>query len=235
MIINSAIEHPETDTVGYTDLSEQRQQEVREAVETLEETREALDGEKGLEGLEQEFKELSSYEGRFEGDLGDHFDCIGELSGYVTKYLEEFDNGKKEEVRIGDFMQPLEGEGADIQYNGNEDGMVHGDPGLCLVTNTIAENGSKYGDKFEAYQMSADIEELDEGFEIEIWDNGPGIPEDYDGEDILKRGTGQGTGNGLYYASEIVKLFGGEMTHPEYLQEKENGYGLRIELQKPEA
>lgn len=220
--------------MGYTDLSEQRQQEVQEAVETLEETREALEGREDLEGLEEEFDELSSYEDRFDCDLGDHFDSIAELSGYVTRYLEEFDDGKEEEFRIGGLMKPLERKGADIEYNGNEDGMVHGDPGLCLVMNTVAENCSKYGDEVEDYKIWADIEELDEGFEIEIWDNGPGISEGYDGAKILKKGVGEGTGNGLYYSSEIVGLFKGEMTHPGYLQERENGYGLRIELKKPE-
>jgi len=82
--------------------------------------------------------------------------------------------------------------------------------------------------------MWAEVEELPDSYEIDIWDNGPGIPVEYDTEQILEKGEGHGTGKGLNYASRIVDLFDGDLYHPEELQERENGYGLRIELKKPE-
>jgi signal transduction histidine kinase len=233
-VVRSSIEMEEIDKVGFSELPEDEQEEVREALETLEDAYQALEDGRPLEGVKKELRELSGYRGQFGEEVGRHFDAVGELSAYVMWYLDEFDDSKDKDMMIGDFMTPLEERDVHVVYNGKEEAHVRGDPGLCLVTNTVAGNGIKHGKEDENYQMWAEVEELPDSYGIDIWDNGPGIPEEYSAEQILEKGVGDGTGKGLNYASRIVDLFDGDLYHSEELQERENGYGLRIELKKPE-
>ena len=230
--MDSALEDEDYDLLGLWDLPEDERREVRNAYSTLERVYEGLEQGAHLQEFSEEFEELAGYRERFAGDVGDQFEEVGQLSEYVSMYLDEFEDSAENEMELGHMMMPLEKLGAEIQYNGNRESKVRGDPGLCLVTNTVAENAEKYGGDEQDYRLWADIEELSEGYEIEIWDNGPGIPAEMGGEKLFQKGVGKGTGEGLHYASEIVELFEGEIEHPDYLQEREDGYGLRIQLQK---
>jgi len=138
------------DKAGFSELPEEERQEVRVALDTLEDTYQALDDGNSLEDVEEELRELSSYRGQFGEEVGRHFDDVGELSAYLTRYLDNFDDETDGEMRIGDFMTPLEEHDVQVEYNGNEEAHVHGDPGLCLVANTVAENGIKHGKEDES-------------------------------------------------------------------------------------
>lgn len=226
------MEHEDADVIGVSELDPEKTEDIEKFVLTLEDVHDKLDEGRPLQSAEEEFSELASYEGSFDGNIGESIDEIAELSSYVQNYLEEYDSDASESIAMEEVMAPLQEHGADIEYNGNEEAQVKGDPGLKLVTNTMGLNGKWHGKEDDNYQMWAEVEEEEGEYRIDFWDNGPGLSEDHDYEQIFEKGVGENSGKGLYLAREILEQFGGSIRGDKELEEEKGGFALEITISK---
>lgn len=214
-------------------MDKEDRDEVYDVVSVLDDAYNELNNGGSLEDIEEEVSDLKEYEGEFDGGVGDRIDQIAEISGSVHRFLTKYEAEGEENITISEVLGPLEEYDVEVSYNGNEDVAVEGDPGLSLAANTIGENGLRHGKEDETYQMWAKVIENSEAYEVEVWDNGSGLPEDIESEEIFDKGVGENTGKGLYLANEIVEFFNGSIEVSEELEEREGGFGLRMELMKP--
>lgn len=162
-------------------------------------------------------------------------DCVEQISGLaeaVGDYLNQVsETHESSDMRVEDVFETFEGYG-EVDYNGLEESTVEGDGALCVVANTIALNALDHGGNPE---LHAEIEELDDRYKIEIWDDGEGLPKEYDPEEIFRRETGDNSGLGLYLAREITEGFGGSLEYCEENAKRKDGFGLEWNLAKPES
>lgn len=221
----------DTDVLGVDELGREDTEELEEAVGYVEEIIEELDGSDDLQQISGQAGILSGYKGRFPGKVGEHMDKIAELSGFVHLYTSRLEDPGC--ANVGDLLEPLEEEGAMVEYNETRDLPVQGDTGLCLVANTIALNWKQHGRESEESGLWAEVEELPGSYSIGIWDDGPGLDEDMDPERIFERGVGSNTGKGLYLAQSLTEFFGGSLKYSEEYASREDGFGLEWEVLKP--
>lgn len=220
------------DILEGSNVSEQERKELEGLVDDINEAYDLLQDEEPLKAVEDSIDMFSTYSGAYDGEVGEKVDDIAVLSSAVSMYLSEYESVDKGSVYIEDVLEPLEDYDAEIDYNGHEDGEVEGDPGLFFVTNTIGMNGIEHGKEDQDYQIWAQVQELPDDYRIDIWDNGSGIPENYERGQIFKDEIGDGTGKGLYLATEILDLFDGELTQSEELEKREDGAGFELYLKK---
>ncbi|MFB6292058.1 MAG: ATP-binding protein [Candidatus Nanohaloarchaea archaeon] len=215
---------------------------------------EGLDSEDvSLVELYEEIEALAQYDVDLPGKPGEYVHKITGVSELVHGYVSETASactGRDGEVELDSVLGQLEGRGADISYTertgftgalkgllddfvGAKD-FVYGDEGLCLAANTIGLNWEMHGREDEESQLWAEVEELEDAYRIGIWDDGPGLPDGYDGENIFKKGNGENTGLGLYLAREITELFDGSLEYSEEYASREDGFGLEWTLMKPD-
>jgi hypothetical protein len=94
---------------------------------------------------------------------------------------------------VEDVFETFENYG-EVNYGGLGGCPVEGNGALCVVANTIALNAKDHGGNPELY---AEVEELEDKYKLNIWDNGEGLPEEHDSEEIFSREIGDNSGLGL--------------------------------------
>lgn len=158
-------------------------------------------------------------------------DLAENVSDYVDRTGEDFGG---ETATMQEIFECFEKSG-EVEYNGTQDLEVNGDEGLCVVANTIAENALDHGSTDEEEpDLYAEIEEEEDLYRIDIWDDGTGLSEDFNEEEIFRRETGDNSGLGLYLAREITELFGGSLEYSPENAAREDGFGLEWVLKKPQ-
>lgn len=168
------------------------------------------------------------------GDPRSYVEQISGLADNVNDYLDRTgENFGEETFTIKEVFESFENYG-DVNYSGAEDLEVSGDESLCVVANTIAENaldhGSIDGEKPDIY---AGVEECKDFYRIDVWDDGGGLPDGFDEEEIFRRDIGENSGLGLYLGREITELFGGNLEYSDKNAGREGGFGLEWTLKKP--
>ena len=149
------------------------------------------------------------------------------------------------ETLKAEYKEESVNNGVDIQFDENMPELSMETVPLFIVLTNLITNGIKYADKSKQEQWvnikAKHIEEEHEsGFcEIEVSDNGIGIP-----EDLLSRvcqkgfrahpGIGQGTGYGLYYARESLISRGGDLVI-ESTEHEGTTAKVRIRCLSPES
>ncbi|MCP1715028.1 signal transduction histidine kinase [Methanocalculus alkaliphilus] len=102
---------------------------------------------------------------------------------------------------------------------------IYADPMLAMVFANLMDNTIRHAEG--ATEVNLNCETTDDGLLI-IWeDDGTGIPEDQK-EKIFEKGSGEGTGFGLFLAREILSL-SGITTHETGIP----GKGARFEIMVP--
>jgi len=136
-------------------------------------------------------------------------------------YLEKtsYDMGKQVELAMNELAILFKGRDQTIKYNSPKEKIkVYGDPKLILmVIENILDNAGKYS--LDGEEITINIEQADGYTTVSIKDNGVGIQ-----KADLKKLFGKfvridnklstnvkGTGLGLYWAKEILKLQGGSI------------------------
>lgn len=193
-----------------------------------------------LQSIQQEIDYLRDFdETRISGS--DHMERdarrlverISDLAENVGSYVERSEDFGAETVSIGKVFEAFESYG-EIDYNGLEDEEVYGDEGLSIVANTILENSLDHGSIGDQEpQVWAEVEEYEEFYRINIWDDGSGLSDEFDPEEIFHKNRGENSGLGLYLGREITELFDGDLEYSRANAEKEDGFGLEWRLRKP--
>lgn len=230
-VVDAALRDPGVDKIGVYEHDLEERKELEDAISTVVEVTKSLE-DGSLRDVEEEIEEISEYSGRFDYGVGEKIDGVAKMSECISTYLDRYGNGETRSMTIKQVLQPLESYETDISYNGLSEEEVRGDEGFKFVSNTIGLNGIQHGKESENYQMWADVDELEDEYVVEIWDNGAGLSEDYEGDEIFRCDKGDGTGQGLYLGREIVEMFGGSLEYSEDLADREEGFGLEMVLEK---
>lgn len=219
------------DVVGVNKLEQRNKDVVEEFTGILDAVHERLDKVDDIRFIEEEAEYLSSFRGTdVEGKAGEHIVHAAEISSLVKGYIENVEVSG-ESVELESVLYPLEQEG-EVNYNGGSHFEVYGDPGLCMVANTIALNSSEHSLDNENSDMWAEVREYEDTYQIDIWDDGEGLPEKYNPDDIFEKGKGENTGLGLYLARELTETFEGSLEYSERNSNREGGFGLTWKLNK---
>jgi signal transduction histidine kinase len=173
---------------------------------------------------------ISQTESVGENTPRDYVEQVSGLAEAVEDYVNQIsETTEYSNISAEEIFETFENYG-EVDYGGLKESSVEGDGALCVVANTIALNAMEHGENPELY---AELEEIEDKYKIDIWDDGEGLSESYDPEDIFSKGTGDNSGLGLYIAREITKGFGGSLNYSEENAEREDGFGLQWELNKP--
>lgn len=146
-------------------------------------------------------------------------------SDFTTETPETFDLVSLVQS-VGDDLADL---GHDVSVGGPAHLYVHSKLALRRVLTNLVENAVKYGAR-----ARADFSESEQGVEIHIDDDGPGIPDDLHEEafrPFRRLGTNmnvEGSGLGLSVARGIMRALGGDVL----LANREGG-GLRATIALP--
>lgn len=181
--------------------------------------------ERGLESAEGLYDEIASYQDNFSGEVGGIVDKMASCTDIVSNYLADYSDGQ--DVSLGELGNQLEEYGAEIDYNGLEDVELEADSGVVMAFNTLGINQEKHNSE-DCYWAEFEVED-DETVVGYLWDEGPGLPEEYGEEEIFDKDVGDGTGKGLYLADQIIEANGGNIEYDETLSDS-GGFGLKIEL-----
>ena len=210
-----------------------------EFVGVAEAASERLSANYALGTVEEEIEYLKQFDlGRVSPEAedingpGKHVKRVSDLADAVSSYFDHAPEvSQSSNMLIEDVFETFENYG-EVDYNGFDNCEISGDGALCVVANTIALNAKDHGGNPELY---AEVEELEDAYQFNIWDNGKALPEEYDPEEIFRRETGDNSGLGLYLAREITEGFGGSLEYSEENAEREDGFGLQWTLAKPES
>lgn len=211
--------NPESDYDPF-DLAEDERQEIMSLAGTIDGATERLSAVDDLGFAAAEISELAGYMGEFEGELGEKVDEVADLSQLAESFVVQ--GVYKKDLTVQDVMFPLESRG-EVTYGVDPSSDVYGDPGLCLVANTLARNALLHGGPETG--LFADVMEEEGFYRIDVWDDGEGL-QGYDPEEIFEQKKGDNTGRGLYLAKQITENFDGDITYSEENAEREDGFGL---------
>lgn len=216
----------DVDVVGIDGLDEEEKETAEEFFGVLESAFERLESVEDINFIDKELELLSGYKGSVSGEAGERIDNVAKLSSEIHEYVQN--SGGSDQVSVKDVLSPIEMQG-EVEYNGLAEEEVYGDLGLCMVSNTLALNSMDHGGTENIW---AEVEELEDEYRIGVWDDGPGLPEDYTEEEIFDKGNGDNSGLGLYLASELTELFEGSLEYSEDYASCEDGFGLEWRLRK---
>ena len=203
---------------------------------------ERLESNYNLRSVSEEIQYLKDFDEERISELGSdrrgprgYVEKISALADNISDYVDRTrGNFGDETTSIQEVFESFENFG-DVVYNGTENSEVSGDEGLCVVANTIAKNaldhGSTEGEELDLY---AEVKEEEDLYRIDIWDDGSGLSEGFDEEEIFRRDTGDNSGLGLYLAREITELFDGSLEYSPENAARQDGFGLEWVLRKPE-
>lgn len=224
------------DILGVENLDERRRDELEEIKRFLDATYQRLNEVGEIRSVEEELEHLATEfdPSIYEGTIADYVERVSGLSSLVNDYVKSTETELEEELAMNSVLSPLETYG-EISYNGHSFEPVYGDQGLCMVANTLGLNAMEHGEREDGETKAwAEVSEEEEFYEIEVWDNGSGLDDEKDPEKIFEKGNGDNSGLGLYFAREITELFDGNLEYSPKNAEKEDGFGLRWELRKPD-
>ncbi len=202
---------------------------------------ERLDSNYNLRSVREEIQYLKDFDeeriSRFESDRRgprEYVEKISKLADNISDYVDSsVENFGNETLSIEEVFESFECYG-EVDYNGLEESEVYGDQGLCVVANTLAENSMDHGKTEEREpDLYAEVNEEEDLYRINIWDDGAGLSEEFDEEEIFQRNNGENSGLGLYLAREITELFEGSLEYSPENAGREDGFGLEWVLKKP--
>lgn len=205
------------------------------------------------------FKNLRRYEPEdFHPEFSSYVMKINQLAGLAMESYDNFERQKdyqKGWIQISDIFQPFEGK---VDYNGHENDVIRGDGSLACVINTLEDNSDRHGG--ENVNTYAAVNPGSEGiihkhlsskkergesenrwieantereYTILVWDDGKGLDNHRDIEEIFRREEGENSGLGLPISQEIIQHYDGEMKalsqHPEIPEQS----GLIISMKLP--
>lgn len=160
-------------------------------------------------------------------------------------------------IEISELLEPLENSYeklngrnrlvvSDFNYQGLEDTKLDLDHGYRLVTWTLAKNWEEHVySRDQEVDLGFNVDETDCFHEIEVYNSGPGLFDEYPGEDpksveIRYRHADNlfefdenklNSGHGLPMAKDISELYGTEIFYSEEMLEDE-GFGIKIKIPK---
>jgi len=222
------------DIVGAENLDKEGKERIEEMMGFMGATSERLSAAGDIRAVEEELEHLATEfdPENFDGAISEYVERISDISSLVRDYVRSTEDELGQEITLDSVLTPLEMYG-EIDYNGLGSEPVYGDHGLCMVANTLGLNSMDHGEKENGEtEIWAEISEEEDLYEIDIWDNGSGLEDEKDPEKIFEKGNGDNSGLGLYFAREITELVDGNLKYSQENAEKEDGFGLRWELQK---
>lgn len=234
-VLQSAFnEDDPVDILGVEELEEDEKIQVREVTAFLRSAADKLDRMEDINSVKLESEYLSKFKDTEVDDRpGKYIREIAEMSEIIEEYINHSQDFSDETYELKSVLKPVERKGV-VEYDGNEVSEVYGDVGLIMAANTIAMNAMDHGARGGVEpDLWAEIEELEEEYRIDIWDDGVGLPEIYEIDRIFDKGTGENSGLGLYIARELTELFDGSLEYSEENAEREDGFGLEWTLKKP--
>ena len=231
-VFKASLNDDDVDIIGVDDLNRKDKEKVEEFTGVLDALNERLDEVDDIRFIEKEAEYLSTFsEADIEGEAGKYIQEVAEISSLVEDYIKDV-NTSDGAVELDSILYSLEKEGR-VSYDVEPTSEVQGDPGLCMVASTLAMNSSDHNSDEEEPDIWAEVKEKEESYQIQIWDDGDGLSEEYDPEEIFEKGVGENTGLGLYLARELTELFDGSLEYSQENAEKEEGFGIMWELKKP--
>ena len=223
------------------DLRESSQLEkFQEFIGVLDATYELLDENHRISTVQNEIDYLRNFS--FEefpeedSDAGFSTNNVRKIS-HLAEKVDEFaentiDSSAYDGVPLQDILDPLQ-EHAEIEYECDPESQVYADECLSIVANTLLQNTLDHSGSQEP-KLYAEVEDDGEAYCVDIWDDGNGIPDHMNEDEIFYRGEGDGSGLGLYLAGEITELFGGTLKYSEENASRKDGFGLQWKLNRPE-
>jgi signal transduction histidine kinase len=172
------------------------------------------------------------------GNPREYVQKISDLAESVSDYVERTgENFENKSLSMQEVFETFKNYGQ-VEYDCKENLEnleVFGDESLCVVANTIAENAVDHGSADgQKTSLHAEINEREDHYRIDIWDDGAGLSDDYDEEEIFRRNNGDNSGLGLYLSREITELFDGNLEYSPENAARMDGFGLEWVLKKPE-
>ncbi|MFB6158937.1 MAG: sensor histidine kinase [Candidatus Nanohalobium sp.] len=207
------------------ELGEETRDELEEFADVLDEAVEKLDRDTGRV---KELEYLASHGTDYPGEVGRRVEKVSDMSSRLLDLEESSQNG----IEIGKVLSPVEEEGK-VNYRCSPEGKVEGDGGLYQVANTLVENSKRHGEDDDT-TVWAEVADNDNCYSVDIWDNGEGLKDEYDGQDIFEESVGENSGLGLYLSRMITENFDGKLRYSPENAARENGFGLKWILKKKE-
>lgn len=170
-----------------------------------------------------------------------------DVYNYQTRLLEG-SNG--DQIEFSELLDPLEScaedmdnVGTDFDYSGLEGSHAGVDSGMKLVFWTLGKNWEEHAYReVEDLELGFELDEMDDHYRVDVWDNGPGLFDEYPGDDRksaemryrradqLFRFEDKG-GHGLGMAGNISEVYDSEIFYNEEIVEDE-GFGVTVKLPK---
>jgi hypothetical protein len=183
---------------------------------------------------------------------------VAKVTRDVRAYQQRVENGDVNgDIEVSELLEPLENTYeklngrngfvvSDFDYQGFEDTELDLDHGYRLVTWTLAKNWEEHAYSIDQeVELGLNVDETDCFHEIDIYNSGPGLFDEYPGEDpksaetryrhadnLFKFDEGEiNSGHGLPMARDISELYGAEIFYSEEMLEGE-GFGIKIKVPK---
>lgn len=183
---------------------------------------------------------------------------VAKVTRDVRAYQQRVENGDKDgDIEVSELLEPLENSyeklngrsdlvESDFNYNGFEDAELDLDHGYRLVTWTLAKNWEEHAYSMDhEVELGFNVDETDCFYEIEVYDSGSGLFDEYPGEDsksseMRYRHADEffefeedviNSGHGLPMAKDISNLYGTEIFYSEEMLEGD-GFGIKIKVPK---
>jgi hypothetical protein len=185
-------------------------------------------------------------------DLGSHVERIAEVSRDALAYQKKLEGREgSENLDIKELLEPLENSyrriGSDnasssFDYGGLDETDLDADYGLRMITWTLGKNWEDHTSKgSDGLEFGFDVEETDCFYEIDVWDTGKGVYDEFPGEgkesELRYReassffNSDEFSGQGLPMAKDIADLYDIDVFYSEEMLEDE-GFGVKIKIPK---
>jgi hypothetical protein len=254
---------------GYADIYERNLESKNDADVDLDELKEFLNTAKSVvdyAGIvssipEEDVRDLMEYaeshsqelDEALDNDLGAHVERIAKVSRDTMFYQRKLEGrDTNESIVVGDFLAPLESAyqrmrdesvSESSNYGGLEDQEIGADYGLGMITWTLGKNWEDHALDTADVEFGFNVEETDCFYEIDVWDTGTGLYDEFSGEgknselryreasELFKKNNGAESGHGLPMAQDVAELYGVDIFYSEEMLEDE-GFGVKIKIPK---
>lgn len=255
---------------GYADIYERNLEAREESDVDLDELKEFLNTAKSVidhAGIvsslpEEDVVDLVKYaeshseelDNALDDDLGAHVERIAKVSRDTMFYQRKLEGrDTNESIVVEDFLTPLESAyqrmkdesvSESFDYGELEDQELGADYGLGMITWTLGKNWEEHAlDTEDDVEFGFNVEETDCFYEIDVWDTGDGLYDEFSGEgkhselryrkasELFKKNNGADSGHGLPMAEDIAELYGVDIFYSEEMLE-DQGFGVKIKIPK---